>query len=174
MKIGTVEVYSLNGMVKFCPLFSVYFILFWEKKVGTVEAYVLKGINETLPPVFFTFLPILKKKIGRMGSYLLKGINYFGPNFLYFSNGFGKNRYSGSVLTKRYGEILPPIFCIFYPILEKSRYSGSVFAEGYKLNFYPYYIHFSSGFGKKWAQQVSRYGHTITFLRHITSRCCIV
>ena len=67
------------------------------------------------------FIRFWKKKVGTVEAYLLKGIN----------------------------EILPPVLFYFSSDFKKNRYVGIVFSERYKLNFAPYCLYFSSGFGKK-------------------------
>ena len=90
------EAYSLNGVNEIPrPIFG--------GKNRTVEAYVLKGINEILPPVFFYFLLTLEKKNRYVGIVFNERYRLnFSPYCLYFSSGFGKNRYNGSVFTEGY------------------------------------------------------------------------
>ena len=106
-----------------------------------MEAYSLNGINEFLPPVFYICYPILEKKIGIVETYSLNGVNEIPPPL--FSTFFI--------------QVCKKIIMVIIIIIIKDRRSGSLSAEGYKYNFAPYCLYFSSGFGKKYIGTLEAY-----------------
>ena len=140
------ERYKLN----FAPCF-LYLLSDFGKTIGIVEAYSLNGINKTVPPVFCVFNPILEKRNRYSGSVLTEWHKWnFAPCFLYLLSDFGKTiGIVEACSLNGINETVPPVFCVFNPILEKrNRYSGSVLTEWYKWNFAPCFLYLLSDFGK--------------------------